>query len=161
AFGHIKGEFLAVIPGFLKQLLGAFGIIWIWLEIAVVGPGKCRWCRCGSDFRGPLQDVLDQRLLVYRVVRSLADLLIRKRTFLQVENQEPDMRPGLLVHLEAIITTKLLQAVWWDLYHYVEAARKHFGDTRIGIRYRAVDDRLKRRGTVPVVLVTGNHNVRI
>jgi hypothetical protein len=143
ALGDIEGQFLAVIAGIGQHLLGLFRIIGIGLEALVVGPGESRRRRACGNLGGALQDVVDQRGLVDRVVGRLADLLVGEGAFLGVEDQEPDVRAGLFMHDELGVRAELLQAVRRHLDHDVETARKHLGDTRIGVGDRPVDDRLE------------------
>ncbi len=113
--------------------------------------------RPGGHLRGALQHVVDDALLVDRVVRGLAHALVGERAFLGVQDQEPQVRPGLLVDRVAI-ALELGQRVGRHLDHQVDAAGQHLGGAGVGVGDRAEDHGLERRLAVPVVGVLLDHH---
>ena len=161
AVGHVEGELGTLGTGLLEQRLRLLRVVGVGLERFVIGPGEGRRGRAGGDFGRALEHVLDQRLFVDRVVDRLAHPLVGERAFLGVEDEEPQVRPGLLIDLELVVVAELAEIVRRNLDHQVDAARQHLGDAGIGIGDRAVDDGLQRRRAVPVVLVAGDDDAGV
>ena len=121
-FEEWQGNQRVVVTRFGQQLARLVGVVGIGLDLFIVGPGEGRRNRARRDLGGSLQHVGDERFLVDRVVRRLSYGLLREGAFLHVEDEEPDVRAGLLMHLEVGRVAELGDRIRRHLDHDVEPA---------------------------------------
>src|SRR5262249_37171252 len=125
------------------------------------GPGDGRRDRSDGRGCGLLQDVVRDRIAIYRVVDGSPHAHVAERLLLDIERDPPDMWTRLLVVLELRILLDLLNVVGRHVDNEVHAARKQLGHPSLLLHEWSEDEAVELRPPAPVAGVRFEHDTNV
>src|SRR6185503_3259538 len=146
---HGGGEAVRV-TGLGEKLLGLGGIVGIGGEIGIGAPGAGQ-NRPARDGPGALEHILDDGVLVHRVVQRLAHALVVQRLLGVVDAEVPDMRAHLLEEVGLRARLELRHEVRGHAHDEVQGAGEELGEARLVLHDGPEDDTVELHRALPVL----------